>query len=320
MKVLPNLLVFVSLLPASSACSPETVSDTYSCNHAPEVHIVCVTPVIDSIWNRPGGTDWKDEWEYGWDGTDLAIFGKIGYDFSDSFQRRRYYRDGCLDVVAWTDPHSTLGVFSSWFDEERSLNEVVVRTGESTSGHCYNQPEDIAYGSLRNLKATDVPDTLLFLKPCTVIFLFQIILRDNGIISESLGECRISGFSSSKNLLTGLNGTEECTLSASGRMKKGLTTKDGRKADITGGLFRTFGEAGQDSRHILETDFILSDGTGATCSFDITDQVRGKSAGGILTVEVSVDTLNLHPAASEGFSPGTYEYEDEGLHEITMGI
>ena len=57
----------------------------------------------------------------------------------------------------------------------------------------------------------------------------------------------------------------------------------------------------------------------STFVFDVTDQVRRKFRGGVITVELDVDTRKM-PRRSGGsaFDAVVLDYEDGGTHEFEM--
>lgn len=111
--------------------------------------------------------DWKSEWFYGWDETDVSLFGILGYTEPTAFDVRRYYTSnvqygphsapykhhindkyitanydfGFWDILAWNDIQTPDGVQSVRIDEETSYDSVVARTGETMHAVKYNAPK-----------------------------------------------------------------------------------------------------------------------------------------------------------------------------------
>lgn len=168
---------------------------TEACKPGPELHLhdgMAVTielPIyaytIDELWQYnldymtgyPTIYNWKDEWVYGWDDTDIRNNGPIGYKTLRQYQIRRYYQgsdpdakhnwvrsDYCLtntfsstynfgyyDILLWNEPDPIDGVESNHFDES-SLDSVNCYTNPSmttsrydlsTSIYAYYPPDEL---------------------------------------------------------------------------------------------------------------------------------------------------------------------------------
>lgn len=125
---------------------------------------------LDVMWNYlfkyDVEYDWKSEWYYGWDDTDLSLFGPIGYTEPTVFDIRRYYNGanpsashsapyahliqgtylaakydyGFWDILAWNDIQTPDGVQSVRIDETSTYDYVTASTGQTMHSAAYNAP------------------------------------------------------------------------------------------------------------------------------------------------------------------------------------
>ena len=106
----------------------------------------------------------------------------------------------------------------------------------------------------------------------------------------------------------------------------------GENVDIIGGRLMTFGMCGHNANHITRADEVkesnrhfmdvtmnFNNGTDSTFVFDVTDQVRKRYKGGVITVELDMDTIPL-PSRSGGsaFNAVVEETKDGGTHEFGL--
>lgn len=111
--------------------------------------------------------DWQSEWYYGWDDTDVSLFGKLGYTEPSEFEIRRYfnrytkdgphsapyshhisgrflsarYDYGFWDILAWNDIQTPDGVQSVHIDESSTYDYVTAFTGQTMIPTRYNAPK-----------------------------------------------------------------------------------------------------------------------------------------------------------------------------------
>lgn len=70
------------------------------------------------------------------------------------------------------------------------------------------------------------------------------------------------------------------------------------------------------NRHYLDVTVQFYNGMDSTIVFDVTDQVREHYKGGVITVELDVDTVPApHRSGGSGFDAVVKEFEEE-IHEI----
>ena len=152
------------------------------CEREPDLHlhrggtdIETEFPVVDLnlnvLWNYlfkyNVEYDWQAEWFYGWDDTDVSLFGKIGYTEPTEFEIRRYFTNstplgphsspyshhisghflsarydyGFWDILAWNDIQTPDGVQSVHIDESSTYDYVTAFTGQTMYPTRYNAPK-----------------------------------------------------------------------------------------------------------------------------------------------------------------------------------
>ncbi len=168
-KYIASMLTLVALLTLVTGCErkPELHLD-YKGNVVTELPIVELQ--LDVFWNYDADTEtgynWRDEWYYGWDDQDQALFGEIGYTKPSVFQIRRYYTVdqplashtsvlsdvingytyssafdwGYWDLLAWNDIVTPDGIQSLTIDEQTSLDYVTAYTGQTMNAARYQAP------------------------------------------------------------------------------------------------------------------------------------------------------------------------------------
>ncbi len=375
-----------------------------SCEREPELHLYdsadidinlpFVELALEAYWNYEMiygvEYDWRNEWYYGWDETDLQIFGEIGYTKPTVFNLRRYYTLeepltphtnvinevvytnsfkgkydwGYWDILVWSDIETPDGVQSINFDEATTLDSVFAYTNQSMNptryqinrrntssqapryNHTFYQPEQLfsayeqaieidqslegfEYDSLRNVWVKKLG---MMLEPITYIYLTQVILHhNNGRVTGIDGITNLSGLARSTNVNTARAGDDAVTVEYSSRLKTGCR-KGSEPVDIIGGRILTFGICGliprevrkaedvvDDYRHYLDVNMQFNNGMDSIFVFDVTDQVRHRFKGGVITIELDMDTVPIPTRrGGSGFDAVVKEYEDGGTHEFSM--
>ena len=132
------------------------------------------------------------------------------------------------------------------------------------------------------------------------------------------------------NLNTGYTSDDEVSVNFYQRMKNHMS-KNGEDVDIIGGRLFTFGlcnlnpsratrASASDSKvsNFLDVNMYFNNGLDSTYVFDVTSQVKRRYKGGILTVEIDVDTLRIPSRKSgSGFDAVVKDY-DTLTYEIPM--
>lgn len=165
----------------------------------------------------------------------------------------------------------------------------------------------------------------LDLYPVTYIYLIQFRLHNNrGRIDGVDGEANLSGMARSVTLNDGVAGEDAISVHYNNRFKRNcIISQTGESVDVAGGRCLTFGipkqnssrvtradEVKNEERHYIDVNFIFNNGQDSTFIFDVTDQVLKRYKGGVLTIDLDVDTLKL-PTSSQGsgFDAVVKDYE-----------
>lgn len=272
-----------------------------------------------------------------------------GYSFQGS------YNWGYWDILLWNDVNTIDGVQSLNFDEATSLDYVTAFTNQTMQPSRYHAPrftrsffapeplfssytqgieidpslKDFEYDPVRNVY---VKRLNMVLEPVTYIYLTQIILHhNNGRITAVDGSSNLSGMARSVVLNTGKAGSDAISVNYNTRLKKDCF-KNLELVDIVGGRLMTFGICNENgnhisraadvqdgNRHYMDCTMQFYNGMDSTFVFDVTDQVRKLYKGGVITVELDMDTvpIPLRPGGS-GFDAVVKEMEDGGTWEFPM--
>ena len=265
------------------------------------------------------------------------------------------YDFGYWDLLLWNEIQTSDGVQSIIIDEDATLDSVTAYTNQSMHSSRYNAPrythafyapeplftayeqaieinrnlDGFVYDEDRNIWVRTLK---MVLKPITYIYLTQVILHhNNGRISSIDGTADLSGMARSTTLNTGRAGDDAITVYFNANLKKGCKKQD-ELVDIIGGRPLTFGICGLQANNISRSDVVhdahrhymdftmqFNNGIDSTFVFDVTDQVRKRYKGGVLTVELDVDTIPIPTrSGGSGFDAVVQDYEDGGTHEFEM--
>ena len=262
---------------------------------------------------------------------------------------------GFWDLLVWNDIITPDGVQSLIFDEQTSFDYVTAYTNQSMTlsryqapryTHSFYQPEELfsAYSQAveinENLEGFDYdPENDVYIKrikmtlePITYIYLTQVILHHNNrrVVGVD-GSGNLSGFGRNTIVNTGIAGDDVITVHYYNRLKYNCE-KDSELVDIVGGRLLTFGLCGQNANritkredvddknsHYLDVTMQFNNGLDSTFVFDVTDQVRRRWKGGVITVELDMDTVRI-PSRTGGsaFDAVVKDFEDGGTHEFEM--
>ena len=351
--LLIGLIGLINLLTLTS-CEREPVLHLYDSQT-----ITTDIPVVDLdlkvIWDYQltfdVEYDWQAEWYYGWDENDKVIYGELGYSQPTTFNLRRYYTGavpyaphttviapppftgshyqdrfewGFWDVLVWNEIKTIDGVQSHQAIEIRS----------DLKGFVYDEERNVYVRQLN-----------MMMYPITYIYLTQVILHNNrGRITSADGNANLSGMARYTTLNTGTAGDDpiavyfnstlktNCALVPYGTPTDAPSRAIAEHADIIGGRLMTFGMCGQTPRlikdasgvtdkeqHYLDVTVQFYNGMDSTLVFDVTNQVRQHFKGGVITVELDMDTVPIpkRPGGS-GFDAVVKEVEDGGTYEFEM--
>lgn len=271
----------------------------------------------------------------------------------NSFKGR--FNWGFWDILVWNDINTPDGVQSLIFDEQTTLERVTAFTNQTMNPsyyqaprytHSFNQPEDLfsAYDhsieinrDLRGFVYDPENDEYILklnmtLEPITYIYLAQVILHHNrNRIVGVDGAANLSGFGRSTNVNTGIADMDPVTVYFNTRLKNNCN-KNGEVVDIVGGRLMTFGICGMNANrakkreevrdeqpHFLDLTMQFNNGMDSTFVFDVTEQVRNRWKGGVITIELDLDTVPV-PSRSGGsaFDAIVKDFEDGGTHEFDL--
>jgi hypothetical protein len=271
----------------------------------------------------------------------------------NSFHGR--YNWGFWDILVWNDVKTIDGVQSLNFDEQTSLDYVTAYTNQSMNPARYQaprytrafyQPEDLfsAYEQgieiNRDLRGFEYdPETRTYIKrlnmtlePISYIYLTQLILHhNNNKIVGVDGTANLSGFARSTTVNNGIAGTDPITVYYNTRFKTNCD-KNGESVDIAGGRLQTFGICGENGnrikrredvkdehQHFLDMTLLFNNGMDSTFVFNVTEQVRQRWKGGVITIELDMDSVHV-PSRSGGsaFDAIVKDFEDGGTHEFGL--
>lgn len=265
------------------------------------------------------------------------------------------YDWGFWDMLVWNNIQTIDGVQSLIFDEATSLDSVTAYTNPSMTPSRYQAPRYTrsfyapeplfsAYeqaieissdlkGFVFNEERNAWVRTLkMVLQPITYIYLTQVIIHhNNGRITGVDGTANLSGMARTTNLNTGCAGNDAITVYYKVNLKKDCDKND-ELVDIVGGRLMTFGIPGNEANslsrasdvhdnnsHYMDVNMQFYNGMDSTFVFNVTDQVRKRYKGGVITVELDMDTIPIPTrSGGSGFNAVVKDFEDGGTHEFEM--
>ena len=271
----------------------------------------------------------------------------------DGLVFRGEFSYGFWDMLVFNDVKLVDGVQSLNFDETTTLDSITVYTNQSMSParyspkytHSFYEPEELfsAYEQAidinRDLRGFDydaennvwVKRLSMVLRPVTYIYLTQVIVHhNNGKIVGVDGAGNLSGFARSSVLNSLRGGNDPITVYYRTRWKRNCDM-NGENVDIAGGRLLTFGicehscnfiksykEVKDKYRHYMDLKLLFNNGIDSTFVFDVSDQVRHRFKGGVLTVEIDMDTIPV-PTRNGGsaFDAVVQDFEEE-THEFDL--
>ena len=262
---------------------------------------------------------------------------------------------GFWDLLAWNDVATLDGVQSLNYDEQTSLDYVTAYTNQTMAPSRYQaprytrsffEPEGLFSGYLQGVEVNKdlkgfeydaerniwVKQLDMVLLPVTYIYLTQVILHHNySKIVGVDGSSNLSGMSRTMNLNTQIAGPDAITVHYNVRFKPDCDMK-GERVDIVGGRLLTFGMCSIDAnrvgrneivndnnKHYMDVTMLFNNGIDSTFVFDVTDQVQKRYKGGVLTIELDMDTIPI-PSRSGGsaFDAVVKEFEEVGPYEFPI--
>ena len=195
--------------------------------------------------------------------------------------------------------------------------------------------DDFVYDEQRNVWVRHLK---MLLQPVTYIYLLQVILHHNNrsgrIVTAIDGIANLSGMARSVTLNTGVTGDDAITVNFNARMKTDITSRTGETVDVIGGKVLTFGipklnpgslstrayteslekvrAADLGNRHYFDVTMQFNNGKDSTFVFDVTDKVRRLFRGGVITVELDMDTVPIpNRKGGSGFDAVVKDFEEK---------
>lgn len=276
---------------------------------------------------------------------------------TDRSFRKMFEEWGFWDLLVWNDVETIDGVQSLHFSESDSLDKPITAYTNETMNmvryhaprfqHSFWEPEPLFSACEEGIDLNEnlngfefeeesgmwVRKLRMYLEPITYIYLPQIILRhNNGRIVQVPGISNLSGMARSTSLNTGIAGTDAIAVNFQMRLKKDKDWKAGEKVDIVGGRLMTFGICGQNANrvsraeenkdnehHYMDVQMQFFNGMDSTFVFDVTNQVRRRYKGGVITIELDMDTIPIpRRKGGSGFDAVVKDLEDGGTWEFEM--
>lgn len=278
--------------------------------------------------------------EYDWGFWDILVWSD--FTTQDVVQSLNFDERSTLDsVTAYTNPSMHTSRFNApnytraYYQPEElfSAYDRAVEINENLDG--------FEFDSIRNVWVKQLD---MVLEPITYIYLTQIILHNNrNKIMGVDGVADMSSMAYSTNVNTGVAGNTPIDVTYNVLFKPQVTLTDKCRPYINVkepnevvsaiyGRMLTFGICGQNGnrikqasdvkdkhRHYMDVNMQFNNGMDSTFIFDITDKVRNRWKGGVITIELDMDTIPV-PQRSGGsaFDAVVKDYEDGGTHEFEM--
>ena len=255
-----------------------------------------------------------------------------------------YTPDGVRSVIF--DESTSLDYVTATTNTTMETTSYKSYNVQTRSTRTYYQPEDLFSGYMQNMYISNDPSDYdyydeathtyykkvdMSLMPVNYIYLTQFILHNNrGRITATDGSSHFSGLARSTTLNTGVNGVEDIVVSYYNRMKTNIQAKDGTRVDVIGGRFSTFGlpemnpmraaraPSNSKVRNYMDYHVEFSNGMDSTFVFDVTDQVRTKFRGGVITVELDMDTVKIPTTRGGSGFDAVVEDPEEVTKEFEM--
>ena len=217
--------------------------------------------------------------------------------------------------------------------------------------YSYNQPEELYSAQVENVYISknvedydyfdELTDTYykyidMTLYPVVYIYLTQVILHHNwGKVVGTDGNANLSNFAYTTTLNSGIAGNDAVTVHYNTRLKQNVyDTLRHETVDIVGGRLTTFGIRGinpfdyryhlqipeqiRKQRHYMDVNLVFGNGNDSTLVFDVTDQVIRRYRGGVITIELDLDTIRSPGRnGGSGFDAVVEEWVEE-THEFDV--
>ncbi len=252
---------------------------------------------------------------------------------------------GYYDILSWSLPALASEAQALTIDDHTPLAPTATA---SSSQDVSNAPEPFYSGTLADAKLTTtylnelylndslLPDKTIHLTlyPRVYIYLVQLLVYNNsGRLSSIPADASVSHLAESVDLADGHTSSATTTVLLPMRIKRSVATGRSRKADVVGGRLTTFGlpsaQAWEtsttthytDLRQLLQIRVGFSNSRDSTLTFDVSSQLQRQAHGGIITLEIDMDTVHLPQATGQGgssFNPWVDEFADSITYVIPL--
>lgn len=272
------------------------------------------------------GTTFHGEFDFGfWDilvwSKDEPLNGEVpSLNFNESLDSVTAYTNQSTRTVRYQAPRFTRAFYQT--EQLFSAYSQAIEINEQLDGFEYDAERNVYVKRLNML-----------LEPITYIYLTQVVLRNNrNKIIGIDGAADLSAMAKSTNVNTGISENTPVTVTYNARFKPNVQLESGEQVAIAGGRVMTFGIPGQNGnrikhlsevtdteRHYMDLNMLFNNGMDSTFVFDVTNQVRQRWKGGVLTIVLDMDTIPV-PRRSGGsaFNAIVKDYEDGGTWEFPM--
>lgn len=299
-------------------------------------------PHTSVLKDQVEGTRFRSKYLYGY--YDILVFNEVNT--IDGVQSLHFDEESTLEyITAYTNqsPNHTLAP------------QMASRASNSRQSYSFYQPEFLFAGNYDDLHVSNNPADYdyyieetnswfkrvpLNLTPVTYIYLTQVILhRAARKVDNVGGDGSLSGMAQSTNLYSHISSEEDISVNYQMRMKKNLTyidplTNVPEEVDIIGGRVLTFGLTGvnpygvtrastsyqriEDSRirNYLEVNMVFPNGRDSTYLFDVTDQVKERYKGGVITIHL--DSIAIPGGKGNSMFDAIVVDPEEETHEFEM--
>ena len=294
-------------------------------------------PHTGVIANTVEGTYFRERYDWGF--WDLLVWNQIST--LDGVQSLIFDEQTSLDsVVAFTNPSMIMSRYHApkytraFYAPEPlfAAYEEDMEVNRNLDGFVFDPVENVYTKTLN-----------MMLRPITYIYLTQVILHNNhGRITGIDGSSNLSGMARTTTLNNGRAGDDAISVNYGVRLKKNhplvpYKTRNEEVSDtvelvdIIGGRLMTFGIPGHRAnsisradevkdynQHYMDLNMQFNNGIDSTFVFNVTDQVRRRYKGGVITVELDVDTIPIPSRrGGSGFDAVVLE-PDTVTHVIEM--
>ncbi len=279
--------------------------------------------------------------EYNWGFWDILVWSDVN-PLNDDVQSLNIDETSSLDsVLAYTNQSMRTSLYQApdynraFYQPEQlfSAYDRAVEINENLDG--------FEFDSIRNVWVKQLD---MLLEPVTYIYLTQVILHhNNNKIVGVDGEANFSGMARTTNVNTGVAGNTPIDVAYNVRFKPYVTLSDNCRTyidvktpnevvSVVGGRLLTFGICGQNGnrikhrsevrdrvRHYMDVNMQFNNGIDSTFVFDITDKVRDRWRGGVITVELDMDTVPVpNKKGGSAFDAVVKDFEEVEVPEIEM--